>query len=95
MSGSRKPNMGGPDQTRSSSGESGGQLRPTALPIADAAKLLTAAAGQRVRPEQIEADLEAGAPTNADGTINLVHYAAWLVREMSAPGRKGGRAFGD
>ncbi len=31
-----------------------------------------------VRLEVIEADLEAGAPRNADGTINLVHYAAWL-----------------
>ena len=24
--------------------------------------------------------------TNADGSINLVHYAAWLVKEMSAGG---------
>jgi hypothetical protein len=28
--------------------------------------------------EWVEADLEASAPTNADGTVNLVHYAAWL-----------------
>jgi hypothetical protein len=28
------------------------------------------------------ADLEGGAPTHADGTVNLVHYAAWLVKEM-------------
>jgi hypothetical protein len=27
-------------------------------------------------------DVAAGAPTNADGTINLVHFAAWLVKEM-------------
>ena len=32
--------------------------------------------------EQIASDLEAGAPQNTDGTINLVHYAAWLVKEM-------------
>jgi hypothetical protein len=32
----------------------------------------------------IEADRAAGAPTNAGGTINLVHYAAWLVREMAS-----------
>jgi hypothetical protein len=30
----------------------------------------------------IQADLADGAPVNAEGTINLVHYAAWLVREM-------------
>ena len=29
----------------------------------------------------LRADAAAGAPLNADGTLNLVHYAAWLVRE--------------
>jgi hypothetical protein len=59
-------------------------LRPTSLAVADAARLLTKAGSQPVSSAMIEADLAAGAPTNADGTINLVHYAAWLVREMSA-----------
>jgi hypothetical protein len=31
----------------------------------------------------IDADVANGAPTNADGTINLVHYGAWLVREIA------------
>jgi hypothetical protein len=56
-------------------------LRLTSLTIADLAKLLTRVGGQPVRLQMIEADLAAGAPVNADGTINLVHYAAWLVRE--------------
>jgi len=30
----------------------------------------------------LQADIDAGAPTNADGTLNLVHYVAWLVKEM-------------
>ena len=58
-------------------------LNPTALPVADAARLLSAAGGQRVTAEMIQTDVDAGAPTNIDGTINLVHYAAWLVKEMS------------
>jgi hypothetical protein len=29
----------------------------------------------------LEADRAAGAPANPDGTVNLVHYAAWLVKE--------------
>jgi hypothetical protein len=58
-------------------------LNPTALPVADAARLLSAAGGQRVTAEMIQADVDTGAPTNADGTINLVHYAAWLVKEAS------------
>jgi len=54
--------------------------------VADAARLLSAAGGRPVTPEQIQADIEAGMPTNADGTINLVQYAAWLVMEMSNRG---------
>jgi hypothetical protein len=57
-------------------------LNPNSLTPADAARLLSRAGGQSVRVETIQADLAAGAPANADGTINLVHYAAWLVREV-------------
>ena len=63
-----------------------GRVDPTALPIAHAARMLSAAGGQRVTAEMIQADLDAGAPTNADGTINLVQYAAWLVKEMANRG---------
>ncbi len=59
-------------------------LSPMSLTVADAARLLTRAAGQPVTAEMLQADLDAGAPTNADGTINLVHYAAWLVKEMAS-----------
>lgn len=57
------------------------RINPLALPIADAAKLLSKAGGRVIRAEQIEADVAAGAPQNGDGTINLVTYAAWLSRE--------------
>jgi len=62
------------------------RLSPTALSLNDAAKLLTKAAGQSITVEMLEADIAAGAPVNADGTLNLVHYAAWLVREVSQRG---------
>ena len=58
-------------------------LNPTALPLDDAARVLSAAGGTRVTAEMIQADVDAGAPTNADGSINLVQFAAWLVKEMS------------
>ena len=57
-------------------------LDPNRLTVEQAAKLLSAAAKMRVPVEQIAADLNAGAPRNPDGTINLMHYAAWLVKEM-------------
>jgi hypothetical protein len=69
--------------------EAGAQLNPAALSAADAARLLSRAGGKRITSEQIASDIDAGAPTNPDGTINLVHYAAWLVRDMAAAG--GGR----
>jgi hypothetical protein len=57
-------------------------LNPNSLSIADAAQMLTRVGGQPVTVNMLQADVGAGAPTNADGTINLVHYAAWLVKEM-------------
>ena len=58
-------------------------LSPSALAIADAAKLLSKVGGKPVDADMLEADIGEGAPTNADGTLNLVFYAAWLVKEMS------------
>jgi hypothetical protein len=58
-------------------------LSPTSLTPVEVARLLTRVGGQPVSVETIQADVAAGAPANADGTINLVHYAAWLVREMT------------
>ena len=59
-------------------------LNPMALPLTDAARLLSAVGGQVVTVEMLKADVEAGAPTNPDGTLNLVYYAAWLVKELGA-----------
>ena len=66
--------------------EPDGKLNPAALPLANAARLLSAAGGQRITVDMLEADQATGAPVNADGSLNLVHYAAWLVREMSGRG---------
>jgi hypothetical protein len=61
----------------------GSSLNPSALEIGDAAKLLSKISGQTVSECMIEEDIESGAPVNANGTLNLVHYAAWLVKEMA------------
>ena len=62
------------------------RLNPAALGVADAARVLSRIGGKPVTDAMLRADIDAGAPTNANGTINLVHYAAWLVKEMSAGG---------
>jgi hypothetical protein len=58
-------------------------LNPNALSLANAAALLTRAGASPVTVEMLEADLAAGAPANPEGTLNLVHYAAWLAREVA------------
>jgi len=58
-------------------------LNPAALSLTDTARVLSAAQNGEVTVEMLQADVEAGAPTNADGTINLVHYAAWLNMKRS------------
>ena len=59
------------------------KLDPAAMSVNDAARILSSAIGQQVSVEMIESDIAAGAPTNSDGTINLVHYSAWLVKEST------------
>jgi len=60
-----------------------GPLMPTALSLADVARLLSAAGQKPVTPSMIQADLDAGAPANPDGTVNILHYAAWLVAQAT------------
>lgn len=55
----------------------------TALPIEQAAALLRRSGSQRASVEALRADLAAGAPANADGSLNLIAYGAWLVRVLA------------
>ena len=59
-----------------------GPVDPNRLTPAQASKLLSAAAKVQIPVGQIEQDIQSGAPTNPDGTLNLMHYAAWLVKGM-------------
>jgi len=61
-------------------------LTPTALPLADAARLLTRVIGSPVTLAMLESDVAAGAPTNADGSLNLIHYTAWLLSKEANRG---------
>ena len=63
--------------------ESPESMDPNALPIDVAARMLSRAGARQISESMIRADIDAGAPTNPDGTINLVHYAAWNVKQMA------------
>ena len=38
--------------------------------------------------ERLEADVAAGAPVNADGTVNVLKYIAWVAKEMGDDGQR-------
>lgn len=55
------------------------RANPAALTVAQLAQMLGL-------PEaNVRAHIEAGAPTNPEGTINLIHYAAWLNSPGATP----------
>ena len=62
------------------------QLNSTALPIFDLVKIMRNAGSRYVSEDAIRKDINSGAPVNPDGTMNLVHYAAWLVKENGRDG---------
>ena len=67
-------------------GQAGGSgaVNPAALTIAQLARMLA------VPEETIRRHLAAGAPASADGRVNLVHYAAWLNKELASLGENDG-----
>ena len=34
--------------------------------------------------ELLHSDFEAGAPRNANGSVNLIHYMAWILKEINS-----------
>ena len=55
-------------------------LRLTALQTDMLINLLKGAGSRLISAELLAADFEAGAPRNEDGTINLIEFAAWIVK---------------
>lgn len=62
------------------------QIKLTAISVPDLAKLLKHAGCTHASEETIKQDIEKGAPVNHDGTINIIHYAAWLIKEVGIDG---------
>lgn len=49
---------------------------PAALTVEQLARMLG------IDPQKVRDHIVGGAPTGPDGRVNLVHYAAWLNKEM-------------
>jgi len=48
------------------------------LSIADAVRILKENGCETLTVTGLKRQIASGAPANPDGTVNLVHYAAWL-----------------
>lgn len=59
-------------------------LNPSAMPLEHLARMLGLPTDHLCR------HVAEGAPTNANGSINLVHYAAWLNCDTGQPGPTSG-----
>jgi hypothetical protein len=57
-------------------------LNPQALRLEDLARILSASGPKTVTVEMLQADIDDGAPQNRDGTMSLLSYVGWLVREL-------------
>lgn len=55
-------------------------LKLTALQPDMLVNLLKGTGSRLISAELLTADFAAGAPRNEDGTINLVEFAAWIVK---------------
>ncbi len=58
-------------------------LQITALSLEDLEQILAKSGATKATRAALLADIEAGVPTGPEGTVSLVNYAAWLVKEMS------------
>ena len=61
-------------------------ISPQGLRLEDLARILSAMGPKPVTVEMLQADIDDGAPVNRDGTLNLIHYMAWLLREGTGAG---------
>ena len=55
-------------------------LKLTALQPEMLVSILKGAGSRLITAELLAADFAAGAPRNEDGTVNLVEFAAWIVK---------------
>ena len=58
------------------------KMDPTHFSVEGLARVLTAAGEIEITEEMIREDLGEGAPANADGTVNIIEYTAWLLIKL-------------
>ena len=71
-------------------------LKPLALSPENLVKILVRSGCRIMTMELLQRDIDAGMPVNADGTINLINYMAWVIKEANGNGdNESGQAQAD
>jgi hypothetical protein len=63
-------------------------VNPLALPADDAVRMLRRSGCTAMSDETLARLVEDGLPLNADGTLNIVEYAAWMLKEVQGHGHQ-------
>ena len=56
-------------------------VNPLALPPGDFARMLRRSGCPQMSEETLRALADEGLPLNADGTVNIITYTAWMLKE--------------
>ena len=59
---------------------------PRRLTVADLVTALKAAGSRTISEETVAADIAQGAPANADGTVDMIAYGAWILMKENRHG---------
>ena len=67
-------------------------LNPLALAPETLIKLLQKSGYREMADEDFQKLIDAGLPLNGDGTVNIIEYIAWLIKEVNGNGDEPGEA---
>jgi len=64
------------------------QLNPLSLSPDTLVKLLQKSGCRQMTEDALQRLIEAGLPLNGDGTISIIEYTAWLLKEVRGDGNQ-------
>ena len=57
-------------------------VNPLALPAGDALRMLRRSGCPQMSDETLQRLIDDGLPLNADGTLNIIEFTAWMLKEV-------------
>ena len=70
-------------------------VNPLALPAGDALRMLRRSGCPQMSDETLQRLIDDGLPLNADGTMNIIEYTAWMLKEAQGNGNQPAQAQAD